>query len=185
MSARIEDAEDVEIGRVYDVPAVCWVDKIWTKPRWADWTMPIFGVLHEDKEIIGFPDEHWHVDWRFVSTSLMRRIESYVSEATYENIDQVRAARVISKQNTTGVVLRRRMRLKRTHLHFPSHVHSTAVKWMPALEDAYAEASAKCGRCPHRGMSLVGAPMAGGARVCPGHGLAWNVETGKLQRRTA
>lgn len=42
-----------------------------------------------------------------------------------------------------------------------------------------------CRTCPHRGISLVGAPVdERGAVVCPGHGLAWDKDTGILRPRT-
>src|SRR2546422_7880093 len=54
------------------------------------------------------------------------------------------------------------------------------------LEQKYAQTRAAGNRCPHRGISLVGAALDPcfpfPVRVCPGHGLAWS-EHGTLVRR--
>lgn len=51
------------------------------------------------------------------------------------------------------------------------------------LTDAYADASAACGVCPHRQIPLsAGRDMGNGVRQCPGHGLCWDRE-GRLVRR--
>jgi nitrite reductase/ring-hydroxylating ferredoxin subunit len=47
------------------------------------------------------------------------------------------------------------------------------------FESKYADASAKCGTCPHRGFPLGGVPAKRGVVVCPGHGLAWDQATGR------
>lgn len=191
MSApRIEDAEEVVIGIVYDVPAVHWIPQAFrVRPSWVDVITPVFGALHEDRETIGFDEDHWHIDWRFASSQLLQRMD-YEAGLDARTRTELQASKVISAKDTDGKVLRIRRRCKRQHITFPTTYNAAmgyerVVPWMPLLELAYSESVVKCGRCPHRGMSLAGAPVVDGARVCPGHGLAWNVETGKLQRRTA
>lgn len=181
MSTRIEDAGEILVGKFYDVPAVKWIACKGHKPRWMPPFIPLNGPEHEDSEIIGFHHRHWHIDWRFVS---QKRIES----ASYGRaIDPLlaAAARVINVSNTDGVIYRVKRKCLRPMPLFPSQFTSPRAPWIEELETAYEHANAKCLKCPHRGVSLVGAPIVNGARVCSGHGLAWNVETGNLQRRKA
>lgn len=156
-----------EIGRYYRVPCV-WV------PMWKI-KVPLFGPLHEDREIIGFPDEHWHIDWRFVPRAFMDR---WTSRRSPHGL-------VLSKQNAVGSIETRRLKCKREMPVFPTHPNGNKpVFWLADLEKAHADARLKCGRiCPHRGLPLEGCPVRDGIVVCPGHGLAWDVETGALVRR--
>lgn len=62
---------------------------------------------------------------------------------------------------------------------YPAH----AAKWIPKLEEKYADACLIDGKCPHKGIDLSGCPAVNGIVVCPGHGLLWNAETGKLVPR--
>lgn len=170
---RIEDVAEPVIGRIYNVPAIEWgggVQGKEAKPYWSSPTLPILGGLHNDREVIGFEDDHWHVDWRFVGAHAHALAGSFIS----------RHAKVIKGFLTTGVIHRVHRRCKRPHEIFKFRPST----WMPELEKHYKDAVLpKCLKCPHRGISLVGAPIENGARVCPGHGLAWNIETGKLQPR--
>lgn len=52
----VETVAMPEVGRRYSVPCIYATD-------WKCW-LPIFGPIHEDKEFIQFPDQHWHIDWR-------------------------------------------------------------------------------------------------------------------------
>lgn len=50
-------------GHFYLVPTVRakWISRL------ADW--PVIGPLHEDWKLFGFPDDHFHVDARFLPAS--------------------------------------------------------------------------------------------------------------------
>jgi hypothetical protein len=56
------------IGRFYLVPTVRYV--YWGIE--ADW--PVMGPLHDDREHLEFPYFHYHVDSRFISAALCRRL---------------------------------------------------------------------------------------------------------------
>ena len=159
--------EPCEIGRYYRVPCV-------EVPMWRC-MVPLFGPLHEDTEIIGFPEEHWHIDWRFTSPAFMERW-------VYKRIPH---GTVLSRKNAVGAVEIRPRKCRREMPVFPTHPYSgKPVFWLADLEKAHAEARLKCGMiCPHRGLPLAGCPAKDGVVVCPGHGLAWDVETGDLVRR--
>lgn len=183
-ATRIEDVSEPEVGRFYDVPAIRSVPSAtFGGSFWRGSMVPIIGTLHEDAEHINFPEEHWHVDWRFVGGYSWHIIQKDVERhiAYYHHIgagDDAILKRPIVKCSTVGEIERVRMKCRRDTPKW-----SNELPWTRALEDAYAGSSARCGVCPHRGMPLAGAPIENGARVCPGHGLAFDVTTGELRRR--
>lgn len=178
---RVEDAKEVEIGRTYELPHVVWCHSAaitYGRPAWVPRSLfiPILGGLHEDREIIGFPDDHWHIDWRFVPETSWRAIGKLYSRERDHNTTA--AYRVISEKNTTGIIFRKKRKCLRSHITFPS-----IGQWHEKLEETYASARMKCMTCPHRGISLIGSPAVNGALICPGHGLAWSAKTGAMITR--
>lgn len=177
---RIEDVSEAVVGRFYNVPAILSTSEGWF---WRGNMVPIIGPLHEDAEHINFPEDHWHVDWRFIGGYLWRESQKVVEQhlAYHDYIgagDDAILKRPIVKRSTVGEIQRVRMKYRRS-----TPMWSNSLPWTRALENAYVHTNARCGFCPHRGMPLVGAPIENGARVCPGHGLAWDVKTGELRRR--
>ena len=64
---------------------------------------------------------------------------------------------------------------------FPSHL----APWAATLADGYKDRMIGPGmHCPHQGFSLRGLPVCDDVVVCPGHGLRWNVKTGKAVPRS-
>lgn len=65
-----------EVGRYYRVPCVRgrWI--LGDSPLW----IPVIGPLHEDTEYIGFPFQHWHVDYRFLRKWERDRVREPVVE---------------------------------------------------------------------------------------------------------
>ncbi|OKH35688.1 hypothetical protein NIES2119_19505 [[Phormidium ambiguum] IAM M-71] len=57
------------VGQNYRVPCVKS-----SAVNWTDRTIPVLGDFHWDTEIIGFPDEHIHIDFRFISRAEFRRL---------------------------------------------------------------------------------------------------------------
>lgn len=51
------------------------------------------------------------------------------------------------------------------------------------MTEAYTGVRMRNMICPHRGINLRGQPVELGRVTCPGHGLQFDVETGKLRRR--
>lgn len=167
------------VGRYYMVPCVRFAD-----PRFPGW-WPVIGPPHEDPDL-GAPVEHYHHDVRFLAVSQLERIYRDMKPRFWER--QWRAAKTERRmvklameavpyveQAVEAPTLRRRLCRRK----MPAQALSVARR----IQDAYADKTAKCGTCPHRGFPLAGAPVVKGARVCPGHGLAWDVETGRLVRR--
>ena len=179
---------DVVAGRFYWVPCA-------THPRshrWPDITgtdskithIPLVGTVHEDRDIIGFHPWHIHVDTRFITiprhpydqesadTDALGRPLSLTSY--WDSDEPLHWAEV--------TLSLRRMKARRSE---PPEWSSRIARWIPALEDAYSDASAACGVCPHRQIPLAaGRDMGNGVRQCPGHGLCWDRE-GRLVRRSA
>ena len=67
------DPTHYEVGRFYRVPCV-WASwpNLGSRPRW--W--PVLGPQHEDEEFIGFPYQHYHVDYRFLNAECRESILS-------------------------------------------------------------------------------------------------------------
>ena len=55
---------------IYDVQVV---RANWCHTR-ADW--PVLGPRHEDADHLNFPFQHWHLDGRFVSADLWRKVKT-------------------------------------------------------------------------------------------------------------
>lgn len=167
MIPNIEDVEEVVVGRYYMVNTV-------TRSHGGK-ILPIHGSLHEDRQVIGFPDEHWHIDWRFVGERLYR--EYWFAGGGY----LMPWAWPISYQCSDTEVTRRRLMCKR---QFGPYMPSERIPWLKKLELKYKNARMKNFICPHKGLPCNATPIENGIIVCRGHGLAFNVETGALVRQT-
>lgn len=194
---RIEDVLEPKVGGRYLVrTGIADGGTIWTRQRLR--LVPLLGPVHEDREIINFPDYHFHIDWRFVKPRVFEAMirEQEVSigfDATqkhypprlqmYEPAHLLMAMAAVAGGNIKRDVHRYRpMTLYREHAVFPDR-----VRWLGSLEAKYASAKLRPNLvCPHRGISCAGVTCSGDGLkvVCPGHGLAWNRETGELIRRT-
>lgn len=161
-------SEPFQIGHYYSV--LC-AQSSHFYPNGSLRLVPLLGPLHEDAEIINFPERHWHVDWRFVSQKAWDHF-SYLRS---------RLARPISENNVTGQLTRHRLKCKREMPIFPD---KSRVLWLEKLEESFQNNCLKPGLiCPHRGIPLAGCQVENSVVVCPGHGLAWNIESGKLVAR--
>lgn len=170
----VEDAKTVEVGRQYLVNMVKGDERfgrLWNQ-KW----IPVLGRAHEDESLTGSPDQHYHVDWRFVGVDQWAWMVNYLSKRQFAN---AHIGYTIWEREVLCSPIRKRRACRRLHATFPHNPH-----WMPRLEAEYANKKSDCRTCPHRGISLVGAPVVDGALVCAGHGLAWDVETGALKPRT-
>lgn len=195
----IETAHEVVVGRYYRVPCTLdgYVD--WREPRRLNVVVPILGPLHEDRKFIRFPQQHWHIDWRFVTALFMEsRLESYREQTRdgpyYQSFTQplvsVIAPNLIpihrrphSHPAFAGgkMVIRRTLRCKRLFAEFPADAF-----WIPELELAMRDNVVCDNICPHRGISLKGVESTDGMTVvCPGHGLRWDKASGRMVSRGA
>jgi hypothetical protein len=178
---------DVVAGKFYWVPCATHSSgKKWRGFR--DGTsrsrhVPLVGTVHEDREMIKFDAWHIHVDTRFLSIpqrSDQRIQQEYNLLALATPLSLTDAWLDADKPSDWGdaVLSLRRLRARRAE----PPVWDELTRWTRPLEDAYADASAACGTCPHKQIPLsAGRDMGNGVRQCPGHGLCWDRE-GRLVR---
>jgi hypothetical protein len=171
MSDRTPKAVGIcEVGKPYLVPCVRASSTPPSYARPGDW-VPVLLPEHEDREIIGVPYAHYHLDFRFLSDrqhrlvhlgSIMHRdlwptpkpgLTLYVGELEY----------------------RRKKCRRRMPINYPHHLPT----WYPRLEKAYTGACMVNRRCPHKGIDLSGCEARNGVILCPGHGLMWDEKTGE------
>ena len=180
-----------EVGRYYEVPCIELTDaNTGLKGVW-----PVLGPNHEDMEIIGFPYYHWHLDPRFLTTHqcelLVGCFFGAVPEAQFWRL-------VYGKPISTGLADPRykgngsdpfaafkapaRLRRRKCLRSMPPYPREMVARmWLPKLNARYRAARLNGLICPHRGVPLDGiAPDAEGCVTCPGHGLRWHLETGRL-----
>jgi hypothetical protein len=173
----------VEIGRYYLVPCIRLLPRNLVQSyhiaAGRDGWIPVLGPKHEDAELIGFPNTHLHVDLRFVDTRTWQRQQ----DRTWRTVSTDFYAKPITlrDQSTDRLYTHehdtRQLRAKRQPSWFPRQY----APWIQNLSSAFAECTLKPGNlCPHRGLPLAPFADARGIAVCPGHGLAWNLNSGRL-----
>lgn len=163
------------IGKFYAVP--CVLNRL-ARDRWnfinLTW-VPILGPLHEDAEIVKFDPEHWHIDWRFVPE---RIIQQRLAKKFQPPDARSLVGLPINLTNTSSPPTLRRLKCRRHLPEFPC----VKVQWLQELEAAFANRRMENMICPHKGMPLHDCPVVDGAAVCMGHGLRWNIKTGRLHK---
>ena len=165
--------ETWEPGKTYRVPVAHGTWRHWTR----DWV--ILGPWHDDAEIIGFPDHHYHLDPRFVPLSIWRGAKD-----AHRGLQYIFGAPLGAAVNPSPswvspqpLGLRRRKMLRQVSANTIALVFSN-VPWEGALRAAYCGQHLHGTVCPHRGADLRGfEPGADGMVVCPLHGLRFHVES--------
>jgi hypothetical protein len=176
------------VGKFYMVPCVRLKLREHGHPaRGRDGWIPIIGPEHHDREVIGFPAMHYHIDVRFLGTDVLRRYDdqrwfcephrvmghpvSTFSDGVTPSDYQLPSGHGFEKAL-------RRLQCKRDMPDFPRR---SAWKWLPVLEEKHAACKLKPGNiCPHRGIDLTPFIKEDGTVICPGHGLRWDTKTGDL-----
>lgn len=172
-----------QIGKYYLVQCV---RTKWKGSDTTDW-LPILGPKHDDNAIIHFPWVHWHLDFRFISDRLLDRLLNRIlGTLTWPQENQRFALLIVQHASSVleGPMLRL-LKCKRLMPTFPWD-SPTWESVLRRLENVYEGCCFKPARpiCPHQGIPLCGLPSEDGVVVCPGHGLSWDLRTGKLVRRT-
>ena len=160
------------IDQFYKVPAI----------RVTEWHghkgwLPVIGPMHEDAEFVNFPWPHFHVDWRFVSWQLWRRLSDVPARNHHFGRPVQCPDRHGNRVILEGPTLKR-MTYKRDPGHFPRE----CARWIEPLEQSLACAKLINGLCPHRGIPVSAMHREGDILTCPGHGLQWNAVTGLIHR---
>lgn len=158
--------------------------------------VPVLLPGHADPEI-GAPRYHWHVDYRFMTIALINHV--FRGPLRLNNI------KVVGDPEQKLTPRLRRLRCVRTFGLIHQHnqiegsigsidLHDFEAHWAEARVDLRDG----CRYCPHKGTCLEGAApvvrkvsspsgtaeeIVPGVVECPGHGLAWDMVTGRLYRR--
>lgn len=168
-----EMTEPPQLGQFYLVPCVEHRHYFWWNR--LDPYIPLFGGFHEDREIIGFPEVHSHIDWRFVSTKTFRNLDANIARQRLYGL-------VVSRKNCSEVTYQR-LSFKRPFPAF-AYLHKRGIShpwlegqpcppWMPKLEEAHKDIPLSCNICPHKGSDLSTIMEVDGVKTCPAHGLRW------------
>ena len=172
--AMLSKVQQFEVGKFYRVPCVLAHGRFVCGTGWV----PVIGPPHEDAEIINFPDEHYHIDWRFAHARMLYRAQQVGRISEFGRVIMVRTNQRYGDPQPIvldGPVMKRRL-CRREFSTFPR-----MASWQLALDAAYRDCKLKPGMvCPHRGIPLESVRAMDGIVTCPGHGLRWNVETGEL-----
>jgi len=153
-------------GRFYLVPIV--------RAKWFNHldAWPVIGPLHEDREFLHFPDDHFHVDARFLPASFKDpwRVFSYPLHA-YRGEPPLPAP-----------VMKRR---KCVRVHVPWEVSGRRNTGpLDVLRAHFAGRQCAKGKsgwiCPHRHAALGSIQADGGVITCPLHGLRIDAVTGAV-----
>ena len=175
-----------KIGQFYQVPCVRWQ----YCDHYSAW--PVLGPRHEDGKLIGFSDEHYHVDFRFLSSGQRRVVDRWSVVSRISGVFKYPIHRLRKYGSEELLVMpfasidpptEPEIHRRRCNYAYPEYPRGIA-HFSKRLEDAYACASMKAGKCPHQGAPLDGLEVSDGVVTCPLHGLRWNVETGALVRTT-
>ena len=148
---------------------------------------PVMGPEHEDARFFDFPHSHWHFDARFMSARQLRNRAH--RSFLLGKIGQQEAVFVLTFPLTNHGNLRApELRRKQCLRQMPEWERTLPA--LPKLERVLlAEGrtlKGNCKVCPHRGFPLASLPVAAdGGVTCPGHGLRWHAETGKMLQRSA
>ena len=167
-------------GKFYDRLCIraCW-PRGNRHPQW--W--PVHGPMHEDREFIGFPHYHYHVDWRFLNQSQQRKATGPDPVPPVYNIpisvvsipEDPYKTTMLSNLPKDDPLRHQYAQIKKRRYHgipWPSTDQFPTAKWYDKLTKAYRDHQLKPGLvCPHRGAELAGIPPRDGVITCPMHGL--------------
>src|SRR5437868_7625480 len=196
MSQEMPIIENPVIGHWYHVPGVL-IDRFGY--------IPIHGPWHEDKEVIKFDRHHYHCDWRFASKRFFDYVWRTVTVPEWVTKEDGKVHNRVITEAMTRWILRR----KKCMWPMPDFPNA---KWLATFEETYRDhvLSPKCLICPHRGMPLLHGtvrrelPLPSPTEppvfqnsyralpfdesshltvVCPGHGLKWDLSTGRVVPR--
>jgi hypothetical protein len=194
LAANPSPAEVVE-GQFYMVPCAT-LDGVQWRYNVKCRHIPLLGTVHEDQAVIGFHPWHVHVDTRFLTITNDSHFLTKDGITRYRDDQRLlgsplclqepnylagfnehfRDTLIPSRWADADLSLRRLKAKRSEPAQWPER------RFQRELEDAYADASAACGICPHKQIPLsAGRDMGNGVRQCAGHGLCWDRE-GRMVR---
>lgn len=186
---KIKFPKNVEVGKSSLVPHVIARMGFLRKEMYV----PISSYLHNDKKHIKFPYDHYHIDWRFATKSV-------ISSSIYSRLPHTKQAAevIIFDQEYTNdsshcavsdKIFYRRVKCRRLYLaaeFFDSPSFDVLKKhqdhFVFTLPETFCNAKLKVdnGRliCPHKGVEIPkDCTDSHGNYVCPGHLLRFNPTT--------
>lgn len=157
------------VGRYYLVPVVTI--------RWNGHldAWPVIGPAHNDVEFFQFPQEHYHIDGRFLSARQWR-----VADDTWRTaVDNIQSAPLHA---ANGKVLPKpTLNKRRCRLSDLGYVHGDKSQ-IKEIRTHFAGQQCERGKggwiCPHRKASLGSIAAIDGVITCPLHGLRIDAATG-------
>jgi hypothetical protein len=170
-----------EIGRFYLVPTIryplCHVV--------ADW--PVLGVKHADAEHFRFPHDHYHIDTRFMTCGLLRKLRKRDRKEVLPG--QASRLALCWRDSTGGLefstlphppVEYRRLKCVTPVIAYPFGGVPQVLAFREALADVSLLDTKHGPVCPHRGFRMGAiAPDENGVLTCPLHGLQFCARSGK------
>lgn len=181
MSTKLQRVDEMNeapiVGRMYLVPCLLWGN------QWR----PVVGGKHTDADL-GVPEVHIHFDLRFTSKRELGDDSPERYMRRVQRIERRGYGDFMPFEPGQERIEYRVRKCLRVQPEFPVPAqHESSKRRFAAFEAEYTGATAKgCRVCPHRGMRLDVCPTdSEGGVVCPGHGLRWNRNTGKLMPRIA
>lgn len=137
---------------------------------------------HCDAEYIGTTQPHYHVDPRYMSDAeLSRWLQGYPKPLGTDLAAMALRVGVPESAVTQGPML-----LEMLHYRpMPQYPELDEYPWRLALEKAMSRKRMRKLLCPHQFLTIPSELVENGIATCPGHGLRWEVKSGKLVRGKA
>ena len=131
---------------------------------------------HTDNEIIQFPLEHYHFDFRFFPEELVATLIEEDNKLIIDNPDEWTVVIQVADEVTCEPYLKELVCLREMPV-FP-----TNYKFSSKLEKVYEHHPLVNNICPHKGYMTFESTRDGCDRICPGHGLGF--KNGKVCKRS-
>ena len=188
MLTKIDDLkEEPIVGRYYLVPCVRVDRQAGMTGGFPSGMWPVIGPLHDDLDDLDFHPRHWHLDCRFLTASQFDNV-------TIHGMNEKRVFGMVLCK--TGFYGQRgvpipgigdrtelvRRRCSRKQIEYPRQ----RIQGFTTMQERFSDATVRCGRCPHRNLPLMSMPRIEGTDdvICPGHGLRFNLTTGRLVKQS-
>lgn len=148
--------------------------------------LPVFLPRHNDAEILGFVDQHFHVDPRFLGQRLWQRAQDYAGgfldpdNSALATCQRYPVSRLRNHDADPPQVIWRRLKCQRSEAEYVHGDKPNIVK----LGNAYAGRPCKRARsgwvCPHQHFPMGSVPVVDGVQTCPLHGLRVGADDGVI-----
>lgn len=141
--------------------------------------LPLLTPAHEDTELMGVKQEHYHVDLRFLPSETL----TYWAFEKYQSLDIADCLKVgIPTSICEGSMYPRQWEYLREMPQYP--YEDGMAYWMAKLQDRYSACKLGPDRvCPHQSTALLGISAVNDIITCPAHGLQWSESTGEMVKR--